>query len=207
MTRHLADIALLVVDIQRGFDDVEYWGRRDNPDCERNAGILIAAWREAGEPVVFVRHDSTQASSPLRRGQQGNEFKDVVTGDPDLLVVKQVNSALLGEPHLGDWLDRRGLRRIAICGISTNHCCETTARMGANLGYEILFALDATHSFDRQGPAGETVRAEELAKVTATNLHGEFAEIVSTAGLVHALGQLLPGHGQPTPGALEPTYR
>ena len=31
-----ARTALIVVDVQRGFDDASYWGRRNNPDCERN---------------------------------------------------------------------------------------------------------------------------------------------------------------------------
>jgi nicotinamidase-related amidase len=66
-------------------------------------------------------------------------------------------------------LDRTALASIAVCDITTNHCGETTARMGANLGYEVLFALDATHTFDRTGPDGERRRADEPARVTATS--------------------------------------
>jgi nicotinamidase-related amidase len=43
--------ALLVVDVQRGFDDPEL-GPRDNPDAEANIAKLIAAWRRSGDPVV-----------------------------------------------------------------------------------------------------------------------------------------------------------
>ena len=73
---------------------------------------------------------------------------------------------------------------IAICGITTNHCCETTARVGANLGHRVLFALDATHTHDRRAPDGSVVTAEELSRVTATNLHGEFATVLSAATLL-----------------------
>jgi nicotinamidase-related amidase len=38
--------ALIVIDVQQGFDDPA-WGRRDNPDCEANIARLIAAWRAA----------------------------------------------------------------------------------------------------------------------------------------------------------------
>lgn len=179
-------VALLVVDVQRAFDDGDYWGPRNNPACEDNISALIAAWRERGRPVVFVRHDSTEAGSPLRPGQPGNDFKPLVTGQPDLLVTKNVNSCFHGTPDLNAWLRAQDLIGFVIAGITTNHCCETTARVGGNLEHHVLFALDATHTFDRAGPDGIVVTADELARVTATNLHGEFATIVSTQQLLTA---------------------
>jgi nicotinamidase-related amidase len=176
--------ALLVVDVQRAFDDAGYWGPRNNPDCEANVAALIEAWRSSARPLVYVRHDSVEPGSPLASGTPGNAFKDVVSGEPDLLVTKHVNSAFYGDPDLHAWLQERDIASIAVCGITTNHCVETTARMGANLGYEVLFALDATHTFDRTGPDGERLSADELARATATSLHGEFAAVVRTAELV-----------------------
>nr|MDQ4124729.1 isochorismatase family protein [Actinomycetota bacterium] len=142
---------------------------------------LIEDFRRRGEPVVVVRHDSVEEGSPLRPGAPGNALKDYVEGEPDLLVSKHVNSAFIGQPDLHGWLRERGIARIAVCGIQTNHCCETTARMGANMGYEVDFVIDATHTFDRTGPDGETFDAETLSRVTAANLHEEFATVVSTA--------------------------
>ena len=46
--------ALLVVDVQQGFADVGYWGRRSNPRCEANIVALMAAWRAAGQPIVRI---------------------------------------------------------------------------------------------------------------------------------------------------------
>ena len=94
-----------------------------------------------------------------------------------------MNSAFHGDPDLAAWLRARDLTGLAICGITTNHCCETTARVGGNLGFDVRFVLDATHTFDRTGPDGTTMGADELARVTATNLHGEFATVVATAEL------------------------
>jgi nicotinamidase-related amidase len=171
--------ALVVIDVQKGFDSPE-WGRRNNPDCERNVAALISEWRTRRRPLVYVRHDSVEPGSPLASGSPGNAFQDFVTGEPDLLVVKHVNSAFYGEPDLHGWLSERGIGSIALCGIQTNHCVETTARMGGNLGYEVLFVLDATYAFDRAGPDGTMVSADELARATATSLHGEFATVVDT---------------------------
>jgi nicotinamidase-related amidase len=179
--------ALIVVDVQTAFDDLAYWsptGRRNNPDCEHNVAALIGAWRAADRPLVYVRHDSDEPDSPLRPDRSGNALREFVSGEPDLLVSKQVNSAFYGEPDLHAWLQERGIGRLAICGVTTNHCVETTARMGANLGYDVLFALDATHTFDRLGPDGTLVTADELARATAASLHGEFATVVRTVVLV-----------------------
>lgn len=189
--------ALVVVDVQKGFEE-EFWGRRNNPAAEENIARLIDAWQATGRPVVFVRHDAPAGTRwPLRVGYAGNDFKDFVAerrgrgGGPELLVTKTVNSAFYGEPDLDAWLQglagdgRRG--QIVVCGIQTNMCNETTARMGGNLGYEVYFPLDAMHTFDLAGPFGWTATADELSRATAVSLHGgRFATVVSTAELVAA---------------------
>jgi nicotinamidase-related amidase len=177
--------ALIVVDVQRAFDDPS-WGPRNNHACEGNIAALIGHWRERGWPLVFVRHDSDEPGSTLAPGTPGHPFKDVITGEPDLLVTKSVNSSFHGEPDLQAWLDGEGIRTIHVCGITTNHCCETTARVGGNLGYDVRFVLDATHAFDRRAPDGTLVTADELARVTATNLHGEFATVTDTQSVLRA---------------------
>ena len=117
--------ALLVIDVQRGFDDPEF-GPRDNPDAEANIAKLIATWRRRGDPIVFVQHD--WEDGPLERGTPGFELKEVVTGEPDLRVVKTVHSSFHGDVDLDTWLRERGTDAIAVCGIQTNFCCETSAR-------------------------------------------------------------------------------
>ena len=41
--------ALIVVDVQKGFDDAAYWGPRNNPDCEINVFNLI---KQDGGPLT-----------------------------------------------------------------------------------------------------------------------------------------------------------
>ncbi|WP_298991236.1 cysteine hydrolase family protein [uncultured Pseudokineococcus sp.] len=174
--------ALVVVDVQRGFEDPS-WGA-PGPEHLGHVLALLDAWRAAGRPVVLVRHDSTTPGSPLAPGQPGNDLVDGVDGPHDLLVVKSVNSAFHGEPDLDAWLRAEAVDGLVVCGTTTNHCCETTARVGGNLGHRVLFALDATSTFARTGPDGTVLTAEELMRATATNLHGEFATVVSTAQLL-----------------------
>jgi nicotinamidase-related amidase len=186
MTSHNDRRALIVIDVQRGFDDSR-WGARNNPECERNVGRLIAAWRAAGLPIVFVQHDSQTADSPLAPGHAGHAFKQEVAGEPDLTVRKSAHSAFHGSPDLHAWLSERGIGAIYVSGIQTNVCCETTARVGSDLGYDVSFVLDATHTFDARTPEGEVVTADELARITATNLNGEFASVLTTDAAISAL--------------------
>src|SRR5918999_1189117 len=114
----LDSTALLVIDVQRAFADADRFppAARNNPECEANIAALIAAWRAAGRPLVYVRHDSVEPGSPLAPGTPGNAFHDVVSGEPDLLVTKHVNSAFYGDPDLDSWLRERGIPAIAVCG-------------------------------------------------------------------------------------------
>lgn len=183
MTHDLDTTALLVIDVQTGFNDPS-WGPRNNAAAEENIGTLIAAWRAADRPVVFVRHDSVHSDSPLRPNQPGNDLEPIVSGKPDLLVTKHVNSAFYGDPDLHGWLRENAITGVAITGIQTNYCCETAARMAGNLGYDTLFVLDATYTFDLPARGGGTITADDVARVTASNLQDEFADVVMTGDLV-----------------------
>lgn len=185
----MSPVALVIVDLQRGVN-APSWGRRNNPECESNVSTLLRAWREREQPVVYVRHDSLEADSTLRPGQAGNELQDLLGSEPDLLVSKHVNSAFHGEPDLAAWLRSRKIARLAICGVQTNICCETTARVGSNLGFAVSFVIDATHTHDRPGPDGAPIDADTLAHVTAANLDPEFCRVVSTEEAVAELAVL-----------------
>jgi len=175
--------ALIVIDVQQGFTDSAYWGKRNNPDFEQNLSLLLDSWTG---PVVVVRHDSVSDGSPLEVGTPGNDLvPSVAAFEPALLVTKSVNSAFYGEPDLRAWLDERGIRDLVVCGIQTNMCVETTARMAGNLGYTVTVPIDATHTFDLTGSDGSVLTADELARATAINLSGGgFATVVTTAELL-----------------------
>lgn len=147
----------------------------------------MSCWQQEGRgPLVLVRHDSCQPDSPLRTGAPGNRLQDFLDEDgADLLVTKSVNSAFYGDPALDGWLNERGITELVLCGIQTNMCVETTARMGGNLGYRVTVVLDATRTFDLSTtlPDGEIITrtASELMATTAVNLAaGGFATIAST---------------------------
>ncbi|MFM1905392.1 MAG: hypothetical protein RIT32_188, partial [Actinomycetota bacterium] len=170
---------LIVIDVQKGFLD-KSWGRTNNINCEKNIKQLLEIWQAKNYPIVIVKHDSTSAESTLRPNQIGNELQDGIANKYDLLITKSVNSAFYGSPDLDNWLKTNNYNEIYICGITTNHCCETTARMAGNLGYSVKFVLDATRTFDTKDLDGRIVKAQDVYQMTATNLDGEFATVIMT---------------------------
>ena len=178
--------ALVVIDVQEGFHDANYWGATSNTKCEQNIATLLAEWSARGLPIVVVRHDSLSPDSPLNPDRAGNRLMPFVSdATADVLVIKQVNSAFYGNPGLHDWLQARDISRLVLCGIQTNMCVETTARMAGNLGYDVTVALDATRTFDLSTTVpgiGEVTRtADELMTMTALNLQaGGFARVGAT---------------------------
>ena len=177
---------LLLIDIQRGFDEPS-WGRRNNPDMEQRASVLLRAWRATGRPVVHVRHMSTAPSSPLRPGQPGNEFKpETAPLAGEEVIEKRVNSAFIGT-SLETRLRRAGSQGLVIAGLTTNHCVSTTARMAGNLGFPTWVVSDATATFDRVGPDGVEHPAERIHAMALSDLHGEFATVVDTEAVLASL--------------------
>ena len=69
-----------------------------------------------------------------------------------------------------------------VCGITTNHCCETTARWAATSA-TTCGSCSTPPTRSTAGPDG-TLTADELAHATATNLDGEFATVVSTRAVL-----------------------
>ncbi|MGO2746414.1 cysteine hydrolase family protein [Microbacterium sp.] len=184
--------ALIIIDMQLGFDDLDFWGSTTNFGCEENVARLIVEWERAGEPIVVVRHDSLSDSSPLHPANPGNALVAAVDrAGRALLVVKNVNSAFYGSPDLHTWLQEAAIEELVICGIQTNMCVETTARMAGNLGYSTVVVLDATRTFDLTAEViglGEVHRsADEIMASTALVLQeGGFARIATTREVIAA---------------------
>lgn len=170
---------LLLVDVQRGLAEATD-RRRNHPRAEAVAGTLLRAWREAGWPVIHVRHASLEPDSPLRSDRPGYAFaRGVEPTDDEPVIVKHVNSAFIGTD-----LERRlrdgGHAALTVVGLTTDHCVSTTVRMAGNLGFDVALVDDATATFDRLAPDGRTIDADAMHAAHLASLDGEFCRVVTS---------------------------
>jgi nicotinamidase-related amidase len=188
MTLSRSRTALVVIDVQRAFDEWEAAGkRRNNPQAVARIADLLGAFRDCHAPIFHIRHEGTRPNSSFRPGGSGYAVKDEareLAGEP--VIVKRVNSAFIGT-DLESRLRAADIETLVICGATTNHCVETTTRMAGNLGFDARLVRDATWTFDRVGPDGDMHSAEDIHAMTLANLNGEFARIVSCAEVIAAL--------------------
>ena len=180
--------ALILIDIQKGFDDLPYWGvERNNPDAEENASVLLNLWRSKDFPIFHIQHCSSNPSSVLNEKHSGNEFKDIVSPlGKETIIKKDVNSAFIGT-NLRKLLDDASISKVVIVGLTTDHCVSTTARMAGNYGFETYVVSDATATFGKSGSDGALFSAQLIHDTTLASLNEEFASVVSTKKILQLI--------------------
>ncbi|MDB5091776.1 MAG: cysteine hydrolase [Mucilaginibacter sp.] len=180
--------ALILVDIQQGFDNIPYWGgERNNPNAEANARKLLDHWRANNRPLFHIQHCSTNPDSLLAASNPGNAHKEIVKPLPGEPVIKKsVNSSFIGT-DLQQQLDAANIDTVVIVGLTTEHCVSTTARMAGNFGYNTFVVADAVAAFAKTGINGEHYNAETIHLTALAMLNEEFATILNTDDVINSL--------------------
>ncbi len=200
MAKAHSQTALLLVDIQQGFDHPTYWGSaRSTPSFESNVSRLLSAFRKApGAQIIHVRHHSIPHGSPLHPSCSGAAFQPYAVPLPNEVVLsKTVNSAFIGT-DLEKILREREITKLVVCGLTTDHCVSTTVRMAGNLRVldypaqdgdyevstpgEVILVGDATATFGKEEFDGELVHAVHLA-----SLNREFCNVSTTEEILKGL--------------------
>ena len=177
--------ALLVIDAQQSFTRMPYWHDAELPRFLQALQGLDAGCRAAGVPVVHILH--VDDDPPFQPGSGLVRLLDGVPGHPDACFEKHTHNAFT-DTGLDLWLRRRGVEKIIISGIRTEQCCETTARIGSDLGYAVDFVSQATLTFPMtHAGSGRSFSAEEIVIRTELVLSGRFARIVDVDACLASL--------------------
>lgn len=174
--------ALIIIDMQRAMQG-------NDPGAEQATARLLHAWRAAQAPVVHVRHMSRTPGSVFWPGQPGVEFQPALVPLAHEHVMEKNVPDAFANSGLERWLHMRGIRRVAIAGVSTNNSVESTARSAGNLGFMAWVASDATFAYAQKDFDGVQRSAQEVHAMALSNLHGEYATVVSSETLLALLNE------------------
>lgn len=180
--------ALILIDIQKGFENLEYWGGgRNNPEAENKSAELLQFWRENNLPIFHAKHCSSDPNSLLAENNEGNNFKEIVKPlYGEVIIKKNVNSAFIGT-NLKQQLQDANINKLVFVGLTSDHCVSTTIRMAGNFGFEVYAVNDAIATFDKIGFDGKKYPAQLLHDTALASLHEEFATVLNTSDILKLL--------------------
>lgn len=177
--------ALLVIDMQRYFlDGASHAHVPSAVPVVPRIRELAGRFKERGLPVVLTRHMNTERNA----GMLARWWEDMMREDDPLsgiveeltglgtAVVRKTQYDAFHMTDLGRVLKERGTRQIVIGGVVTHLCCETTARSAFVRGFEVLFLVDGTATYD-----------EDFHRATVLNLAHGFAVPVLVEDVMHHL--------------------
>ncbi|NKZ08872.1 cysteine hydrolase family protein [Actinomadura latina] len=182
--------ALLVIDVQESFRRRPLWDAVSAPDIASRAARLTAAARAAGDLVVWILHAEPGTGGVFDPDLGHVRLMDGLAPGPGEPVLTKTSRNAFTTTGLQQLLTARGIGEVVVCGIQTEQCCETTARLAAELGYRVTFVTDATATFPiehRDAPSGRplaeiladpaTLPVDQVIARTEYALAGRFAAI------------------------------
>jgi nicotinamidase-related amidase len=179
--------ALLIIDIQNDYFPGGAMELVGAAEAGAQASRLLSAYRARALPVVHIQHVSTRPGATFfLPGTRGAEIHDgVAPAGGETLFQKHFPNAFRDTPLL-EHLRARQITRLALAGMMTHMCIDTTTRAAADLGFACSLAHDAcaTRALSFQGvqvPA-ELVQAAYLA-----GLNGAFAQVTAVDELLKGL--------------------
>ncbi|MFI1015896.1 cysteine hydrolase family protein [Streptomyces sp. NPDC020965] len=188
--------ALIVIDVQESFRARPLWETISNPKIADQVDRLVRLARQAGDLVVWVLH-SEPGSGGVFDPAIGHVrlLAELERHASEPLIHKTSHNAFT-TTNLRQLLTERGIHELTVCGIRTEQCVETTARLASDFGYRVTFVIDATATNPaphRDAPAGQsvaelladprTLSAEEIIRRTEYALAGRFATIATVGEL------------------------
>jgi nicotinamidase-related amidase len=172
--------ALLVIDVQESFRGTERWNTISDPAVIERIGALVERFRMAGAPVFWILHSEPGSGGDFDPASGLVRVAAPLAPDPDEPVIVKTTINAFTSTDLEQRLRDAGVDRLVLCGIRTEQCVETTARIATDLGFVTTVVIDATAT----NPAG-TLSAQQVVERTAEVLSArEFAHVVTLDELV-----------------------
>ncbi len=176
----LDSTALIVIDIQQFYFPDGLVPLTDPEAAAQQAAKVIAAFREAGQPVIHVQHLPKDVETPDPTGikEQYRIYPEVLP-KPGEVVIGKHHANSFRETELLEILRELGVTKIVVVGMQTHMCVEAAVRAGADFGFEMTVIDDAcaTRDLDFDGIA---VPAAQVHAAALAAMESSYATVVST---------------------------
>ncbi len=181
--------ALLLIDIQ---NDYFPGGRMELVGSEaagKNAGSVLAAFREKKLPVFHVQHISTRPGATffLPDTDGVNSHASVAPLVDETVITKNYPNSFY-QTNLLQQLRDKNIASLTVVGMMTHMCVDTTVRAAFDLGFNCTLAHDACATRDLAFD-GQTVSAHQVQTAFMAALNGTFAKVVDTETVCGLLRQ------------------
>jgi nicotinamidase-related amidase len=186
--------ALLVIDVQESFRQAPLWPAISNPGIAADVARLVDGARATGDLVVWVLHSEPGSGTVFDPASGYVRCLGPLEPKPGEPQLTKTSHNAFTTTNLQQLLTQRGITEVIVCGIRTEQCCETTARVASDLGYQVTFLTEATATHPighRDAPAGQTagelladprsLPASAVIERTEYALAGRFATIATIA--------------------------
>ncbi|KAL2692461.1 phospholipase C type enzyme [[Neocosmospora] mangrovei] len=177
-TASTSDSVLVIIDAQNEYAQGKL--RVSNIDTARVAiASLLEKYRAAKAPVIHVVHATPEGAPVFTPGTElAKELSELTPVDGESVVTKNYPGSFT-DTDLQDLLKATGRSKIVLTGFMAHVCVSTTARQGAERGWDILIAEDAVGDRDIPG-----VKAEDLTKTALLEIADAFGSIIQGKEIV-----------------------
>src|SRR4029450_13490825 len=121
--------ALIVVDVQESFRQRASWAETSNPQIVTQVNRLVAHARAHDDFVVWVLHSEPGTGGVFDPALGHVRLMDGLAAETGEPFVHKTSHNAFTTTNLHQLLTARGVHRVTVCGIRTEQCCETTARV------------------------------------------------------------------------------
>src|ERR1700728_1175001 len=193
----IGESALLVIDAQDSFKTGDRWERRNNKEFEKNVERLVLIFREHGLPVIYFLH--TDEDPGFEKTSPHYKLMDFLSPLKSEPVIHKNTRNVFTSTGLPELLMEKRVRRVVITGIQMEQCCETSARVAADLGYAVDFVTEAMMTFPipNHDRPGEELGVDAIRERTEYVLRRRFARIATVADIDRELTEIGSFRGVP----------
>ena len=176
----MKNIALLVIDVQRGlFDEHPYHADALLQEIQ----ALQAHARAKGTEVIFVRHNEDDKNGLFPGSPPWEIHSTIAPLEGEKIIDKRYSSAFK-DTTLDAYLKENNIQALVVCGMQTEYCVDATVKGAFERGYKLFIPQGGTSTYDCR-----IATADQLIRFYEEDIwNGRFADVIPLTQALAKLG-------------------